>query len=100
MCSQSALPGRDDLIVRVENGYVARLLVAKDAMLGRSVVHQSLVAIHVIRRHVQTERHRRMKIHYRLKLKTRNLDDCPAVVSRILNHRDECGSDVPSDLDR
>ena len=82
MRAQTIGPGRNDVVIGVQNRDVARRLIAKDVVLGGGVIHQRFVAIHVIRRDVQHGGHRRMKIHNRFQLKAGNLDDVPTVVAR------------------
>ena len=92
-------PRRDDRIVRVQDGHVAPSLVAEDSVLGRAVVRERLVAIHVVGRQVQHHRHRRAELLDGFELVARKLDHGPAVLARRLDQRDERRADIAADLD-
>ena len=67
-------------------------------MLRRGVVSERFITIHVVRRHVQDDRDRRMKRLDRFQLKTRQLHHRPTIVSRIIDHRDQWPADVSANL--
>jgi hypothetical protein len=86
--SQAGRPICGHLIVSVQDRRIFRRLVHKNAMLRRRVIEEGIVAIEMIRRHVQTNCYVASQIYYCLQLKTRKFSNRPAIFARAFNQFD------------